>query len=143
MKTKLTQFIPVIIALLIIGFRYFSQWCIITSSSCYGTWIHQIYLTVTNPLFYFSVPLLLAAVILIFVPRSVFNSWLKFAAWAIPLSFILTALTPDSNPGAYMVFYPFYRDDAARLAGELFAGFSFLIIIYKSFVLYRIRRVLG
>jgi hypothetical protein len=31
-----------------------------------------------------------------------------------------------------MDLFPFYRDDAARLAGEVFAGVSLLLIIWKS-----------
>ncbi len=32
-----------------------------------------------------------------------------------------------------MDFFPFYRDDAARLAGEVFAAASLILIIWKWF----------
>ena len=140
MKTKITQFIPAIFALLIIGFRYFSQWCIGAGQICFRTLLDRMYLYITNPLFYFAVFFLLIAFVLVFIPRKIFNSWFKFAIWAIPLSFIFIALTPDSNPGTYMDFFPFYRDDAARLAGELFSAISIILIIWKSIVLHRARR---
>jgi len=133
MKTKIVQFIPAILALLAIGFRYFSTWCIFTTGACYGTIVSHIALTVTNPLYSFSIFFLLIAIILAFVPREIFNSWLKFALWAIPLAIIFIALTPV-NSNAFMDFFPFYRDDAARLAGQLFAGASFILIIWESLV---------
>ncbi len=128
MKPKITQFIPVILALLAIGFRYFSVWCIFTVRTCYGTSIDHISLTVTKPLFYFSLFLLPITIILAFVPRSIFISWLKLAAWAIPLSILYIAMTPVIDNS----LLPFQRDDAARLAGGVFAGVSLLLIIWRS-----------
>ncbi len=136
MKTKITQFIPIILALLAIGFRYFTTWCVFTTRACYGTIISNIALTVTNPLYSFSIFFLLVAIILVFVQRSIFNSWLKFAVWAIPLAIIFIAMTPV-NSNAFMDFFPFYRDDAARLAGELFFGVSLILIIWKWFIIHR------
>lgn len=141
MKTKIIQFIPVLTALVIIGFRYFSQWCIVTSSSCYGTWVHWVYLKVTNPLFYFAIFFLPIALVIVFVQREIFKSWLNLAVWAIPFLIIFIALTPDSNPGALMVFYPFYRDDAARLVGEVFSAISLLLICWKYFASRRFGQV--
>lgn len=98
MKTKIIQFIPALITLVFIGFRYFSNWCINSVPSCYGSLIHQSYQYFTYPLFLFSLFLFPVTLILIFVPRHLFISWLKFAVWAIPLSFIYIATTPVSPP---------------------------------------------
>jgi hypothetical protein len=137
MKTKITQFIPIILALAAIGFSYFSDWCIFANGTCYGTVISHISLSVTQPFFYFfAIYFLPIAIVVIFVPRRVFNSWLKFAAWAIPLAIIFIALTPV-NSNAFMDFFPFFRDDAARLSGELFAAASLILIIWKWIVLLR------
>lgn len=127
MKTKIIQFIPLILALLAIGFRYFSQWCINSVPACYGTLIHQIALEVTKPLYNFSLFFLPIALILVFVPREIFKSWLKLAVWAIPLAIIYIASTPVIDNS----LLPFYRDDAARLAGGVFAGISLILIIWK------------
>lgn len=134
MKNKITQIIPFVLTLLFIGFRYFSNWCIDSFSSCYGSWINQAALSSTKPLYFFSIFFLIVAIILIFVQHSVFSSWLKLAVWAIPLAIILVALTPV-NSNAFMDFFPFYRDDAARLAGEVFSGISLLLIVWKSIAL--------
>jgi hypothetical protein len=133
MKTKITQFIPAILALLAICFRYFSNWCIDSVSSCYGSWISQIALDITKPLYFFALYLLPLTIILIFVPHHLFKSWLKLALWAIPLSVIFIATTPVNFTGIGMDFFPFYRDDAARLAGEVFSGISLILIAYKYF----------
>lgn len=131
---KLIQFIPVILALLATGFRYFGLWCTSPGYLCYRTWIDSNFLEVVNPLYNFSLFVLPIAIILVFIPRHIFNSWLKFAVWAIPLVIIFIALTPVSFTGLGMDFFPFYRNDAARLAGEVFSGVSFILIIWKWFV---------
>jgi hypothetical protein len=128
MKTKIIQFIPALLALMVIGFRYFSLWCINSVSSCYGTWVHQIALEITKPLFYFSVFFLPIAIILMLIQRNIFNSWLKLAVWAIPLSILYIATIPVIDNS----FLPFHRDDAARLVGEVFAAASLALIIWKS-----------
>lgn len=132
MRTKIIQFIPTLLALILIGFRYFSQWCIGAGQVCFRTFLDRMYLYTINPLFYFAISLLPIFLVLVFVPRSIFKSWLRFTTWAVPITFILIFLTPDSNPGAYTDFFPFYRDDAARLAGGVFTVVSLVLIIWKS-----------
>jgi len=127
MKNKIIQFIPAAIALVAIGFRYFSNWCILTNGFCYGTVVSHISLTITKPLYLFSLYFLPIALILIFVPRYLFNSWLKFAVWALPLLFIFIATTPVVDNA----LISFSRSDAARLAGQLFSAVSLLLILYK------------
>ena len=129
MKTKIIQSIPALLVLLAIGFRHFSTWCIDSIYSCYGSLVHQIYQYFTYPLFSFSLFFLPIAIILIFVSRETFKSWLKFAVWSLPLLFIFIAIQP---------VYPQQilsadRDDAARLAGGVFAVLSILLIIWKWF----------
>jgi nitrogen fixation-related uncharacterized protein len=128
MKNKITQFIPVTLVLVVVGFRYFSRWCTGVDQVCFQTIIDRMIPVVTYPLFFFAIFLLPIAIILVFVSQGIFNSWLKFAAWALPLAFIYIAMTPvwDSS------FLPFTRDDAARLAGGVFAAISLLIILYRA-----------
>jgi len=134
MKTKIAQSIPALLALLAIGFRYFSQWCILTNSSCYGTWVHWIYLKITSPLYFFTIFFLPIAIILVFVPREIFKSWMKFAVWSLPLLLIFVATQP-----VFSSFLSTDRDDAARLAGGLFAVISLILIAYKHFSSRRIK----
>ena len=129
MKTKIIQFVPALLILITLGFRYFSQWCILIDSSCYGTWVHRVYLGVTSPVFYFAASSLPIALALAFVPRPTFNSWLKFAAWSVPLLLIFIATQPVA-PGSFLSTD---RDDAARLAGQVFAVASLVLIAWKWF----------
>ena len=87
--------------------------------------------SIGSPLFIFSLWMLFIAVVTAFFSGNIFNSWLKLTAWAIPLSIIFIALVPVSSPGTYLDLFPFYRDDAARLAGEIFAVASLALITWK------------
>ena len=133
MKTKITQFIPALVVLLAIGFGDFSQWCTGAGQICFRTVLDRIIPEITYPLYFFTLYSLPLAIILTLIPRHLFNSWLKLALWAIPLSFIFIAMTPV-NSNAYMDFFPFYRDDAARLAAEAFSVVSLIFIIWKTYV---------
>ncbi len=137
MKTKAVQFLPVMLSLVFIGFRHFSQWCVISNPSCRGTWVHQIYIEFTSPLYFFSLYAFLGVLLVAFVPRHIFISWLKFALWALPLSFIFIALTPVNWMGIGLDLFPFYRDDAARLSGGLVTVASFILIGMRYFSMRR------
>ena len=136
-KSKIIQFVPAGIVLAAIGFRYFSLWCIDSISLCYGTFVHWAFSPFTASLYFFSIYIFPITIILAFVPRQIFNSWLKLAKWAVPLSIIFVAATPVSHMGISLDLFPFYRDDAARLAGEVFATVSLILIIWKSLSLRR------
>lgn len=90
-------------------------------------------LNFTKPLYNLALFLLPISFVLIFIPRNIFNSWLKFAAWAIPLAIIFIAMTPVVDNS----LLPFSRDDAARLAGGVFSALSLLLIIWKWFISHR------
>jgi hypothetical protein len=130
MKNKLTQSIPALLALLAIGFSYFSQWCTAEGHVCNRTVLDQMIPYVTYPLNFFALYVLPITLILIFVSRSTFNSWLKLAVWALPVSLIYIATTHVTS-SAFMDLFPFYRDDAARLAGTAFSLASLLLVIWK------------
>ena len=131
MKIKIIQFIPTLLVLVAISFRYFSLWCTDTGRLCYRTWLDSMFLDVTNPVYLYFLFFLPIAIILAFIPWRTFNSWLKLAVLAIPLSILYVATTPVNFTGIGINFFPFYRDDAARLAGEVFAGASLILVIWK------------
>lgn len=140
MKTKVIQFFPTLFILAVIGFRYFSQWCIISSSSCQGTWVHQIYIGFTSPLYFFSLYSLPAALIVACVPRHIFISWLKLIAGVLPLALIFIAITPVNFMGIGLDLFPFYRDDAARLMGGMVTALSLSLVGVKYFIMRRTPR---
>ena len=140
MKTKTIQFIPIVFVLLSICFGYFSQWCAGTGNACYGTIIDQMIPKITYPLYFFALYLLPIALIITFVPRPIFISWLKLVAWALPLALIFIALTPVNWMGIGLDLYPFYRDDAARLTGGIVTAASLMLVVVKYFIMWRTSR---
>lgn len=85
------------------------------------------------PLFDFSVWVLLSVALMAFLSEKIFKSWLRFAMWAIPFLVLFIATTTVSGSRMGINFFPFYRDDAARLAGGVFAAASLVLIIWKWF----------
>jgi hypothetical protein len=140
MKKRLAQLVPAVLALVGIVSARASYWCMYTTGTCYGTWVSHIYQYVTNPLYNFALYFLPAAVLLIFVPRDAFKSWLKFAVWALPLALISIAMTPVNWTGIGIDLYPFYRDDAARLAGGLVSGLTLILVLLSWIQAWRARR---
>lgn len=128
-KSKLTQMIPVAVVLLAIGFTYLSQWCVSANLSCYDTLIRGIFDGGTSPLYLFTLYFLPITIILVFVPRHTFNSWAKFAAVALPLTFIFIASQPVYPQGMFSTD----RDDAARLASEILSVASLALVIWNYF----------
>lgn len=105
-----------------------SYWCIYSNGYCYGTWIHHIHQSFTNPLYSFALYSLPLAVILVFISRQTFISWIKLAVWAIPLAVLFIASQP-----VVASFLSTDRDDASRLAAIIFTILSLILIVWKRF----------
>lgn len=114
-----------------IGFGDFSQWCATGNHGCVRTVLDQMIPYVTYPFYFFSLYFLPAAILLIFVSRDIFKSWLRLAVWVFPLAFIYIASTPINWTGIGLDLYPFVRDDAARLAGGVITAASLTLVIWE------------
>ncbi len=134
MKSRISQSVPFAITLIGYVIAPTSYWCIYSNEYCYSTWLREVYPYFINPLYNFSFYLLPVTILLIFVPRNIFNSWLKFAAWALPLSVYYIWTTPVTYSGLGLDLFSFYRDDAARLAGTLFAIGSLLVTVPRYLI---------
>ncbi len=124
---KLIQVIPAVLALLVIGFSYFSQWCIHDGGICFRTWLDRTYLYTISPLHFFSLYFLPIAIIVIFVRREVFISWFNFAICAVVLAIIFM-----STQQVYPPMFSTGRDDSAILSGQVFAVISLIVIIWRA-----------
>lgn len=129
MKSKLAQFIPLVIALVVIGYRYLSVWCVDSYSTCYTSWVHWTYQPFTQSLYFFALYSLIVVVVAILVNRTMFNFWASFASWAVPLLLIFIFTQPVFPQS----FLSTDRDDAARLAGIVFTVASLALIGWKAF----------
>jgi hypothetical protein len=82
-------------------------------------------------LFLFSLPLLIFSLITYKMREEVFRSWLHFAYWWIPLSIVLTLLTPDGS-GSWGI--PTIDSEfVAIVFASLFTLISLLIIVWRYF----------
>jgi intracellular septation protein A len=124
------QFVPVVVVVLAIGFRYLSNLCIESSVACYTSVLHQSYASFTIPLYFLTLYLLPLTIILIFIQREAFRSWFKFAAGAIPLLLIFIWTQPVYAQHILST----NRDDAARLAGGVFTVASLILIVWKYII---------
>ena len=85
-------------------------------------------------LFWFSIPLLIVLILLLFFRESVFQSWKKFALIYIPISIILVFLAPEyADSGFGGVRYALDKERATWLLGGIFLITSIFIIIRKHF----------
>ncbi len=96
----------------------------------------HIYFYFTQPLYFFALYTLPIAIALVFVSKTVFKSWLKLAAWMLPLLFIFVATQPVVGS-----LLSTNRDDTARLAGEIFTILSLILIAWKYYVSHRANSV--
>jgi hypothetical protein len=84
MRSRFIQFIPLAVVAGAIGTLYVSDWCILVTKTCYGTWISHIAFSFTEPLYFFALYSLPLAIVLIFIRPDVFKGWLKIALWGCP-----------------------------------------------------------
>lgn len=133
MKKRIIQFIPLTLALLAVAFGYFSQWCIAPDRFCYGTPLEANFLSIISPLYVFALFSLPICILVGFVSRSVFNSWLKLLAPMLLVAFLYVVSTPTNWTGIGLDMFPFFRDDAARVSSEALTLISISLIIWKYF----------
>ncbi len=128
MKIKIAQFVPLVLALLSLGLVRFGQWCTTEGQACFRTELDRMFPYVITPLYFFALYSLPLVVVLAIVPRRAFISWLKLAAWALPLAFIFVASQP-----VVASFLSTDRDDSARLAAQIFTVLSLSLVAWKYY----------
>jgi len=78
-----------------------------------------------------SLPLFLLSLITYKMRDEVFNAWMKFAIWFVPLTMFLTFITPDSSGSLGLP--AFGKGVVAFLLTALFTIISILIILVRFF----------
>lgn len=138
MKTKIVQFVPIILSILLIAFSYFAGKCGVTETCAYYTNFGPYAMSVLEPSLLFTFCLLPIAIILMFVPRTIFQSWFRFAMWFVPLSVVLIAITPVTS-NSWMPLFFISREEVSWYLGALFAVISLILIIWKYFSARRVQ----
>ena len=80
-------------------------------------------------------PLLLFCIITYFLREEIFLAWRNFAFVWIPLSIIITAITPDAS-GSFQVID---KEFVAIIFSGLFVLISLILVAYKFFSLKKTR----
>lgn len=84
-----------------------------------------------EPLYRLAIAVLIPCVVLLLNNEATFRAWFRFAAWWIPLSVLLIALTPV-NGGSWMPLYLVNKETVTFLVGGLFIAISLIGIVRKS-----------
>lgn len=83
------------------------------------------------PLMIFMLWIFPNVIIAVLFSDRIFRLWSRISQWFIPVLLIYIFTTPVNFTGIGLDLFPFYRDDAARLAGEVFTGVSLILLLWK------------
>jgi len=72
------------------------------------------------------------AAVVIFVKKEFFDSWLRLAAWLVPVSLLIIFITPVTS-NSWMPLYFVSREEMAWYLGLLLAATSLLLVLWKWF----------
>ncbi len=130
---KIRNFIPVLIALAFVMLREVALWCNYKVESCPASgYFHSIFPQIINPAYTFSLFFLVPSIVILFVSARIFSTWLKFAAWWIPLSVVVIYIGSSGENGL-MPFYSYSPSELATPMAGLFAIISLVIIAWQQF----------
>ncbi len=130
---KYLRFVPIVIVISGLGFKHLALWCIYVLTECTATsFLHGIFGSLVSPLYLFSTVAIVPALVLIFVKKTTFHSWLRFAAWWLPLSAVLIATTPETS-NSWMPLYFVGKDTVTLIMASLFTAISLILIVWKQF----------
>ena len=88
---------------------------------------------IAQPIFFFSLSLLITCIGLLFSREETFKSWRRFAYWAIPISVILLWIAPTTTGGGLGIsFLSYTKESASWLVSGAFLLISLIIIVRKS-----------
>lgn len=86
-----------------------------------------------QPIFLFSVAILIISIILQFTRESTYLAWRRFAIWAVPIGAVILWLVPASSGGGLGISGPdLTKETASWLISILFLLVSLFIIIKRS-----------
>ena len=94
-----------------------------------------LHLDCVDTLFYSSIvllpvfPLFLFSLITYFMREEVYKAWIKFALWALGISMVLIAITPDMPASGFGPQISFGKSDVALLTSALFVIVSIVLIV--------------
>ena len=100
-----------------------------------------VYKTIAEPLFDFSVAIIIISIFLIFVRQEVFRAWLRFAYVWMPLSLVVIYLSAGWTGGGFGIPNVLDQETVAIIFSGLFVIISLLLVIWKHFTFRRSSQV--
>lgn len=128
------SWVPLTIILSLFGLIKLSYICADNISCIFRSQIWSITFKILSPVSIFCLYSIPLAIVLIFIQKNVFKSWLRFAAWWIPLSILLVAITPETGNQAISYSSVINYANTAKFMAILFTIISLGIIGWKTFV---------
>ena len=88
--------------------------------------------SIGEPLLAFSLISFALLLTLSYLKTSINYSWLRFAAWWLPLSAVLIATTPETS-NSWMPLYFIGKSTVTMIMASLFTAISLILIVWKQF----------
>ena len=131
MQTKITQFIPVTLAVVFIAFTYFGYACADSKNCFAASFFWDNTFSFLEPIQIYLWIVLVPFIVVIFVNETIFQSWLRLAKWFVPLSLLLIFITPVTS-NSWMPIFFVSREDIAWATGGVFSIISLILIICRA-----------
>lgn len=129
---KIVQFVPVTLSIVLIAFSYFGYACA-ESKQCFAApFFWDATFSFLEPLQIYMQIILIPAITIIFIREEIFQSWLRLAAWFIPISLLIIFVTPVTS-NSWMPLFFVSREEMAFATGILFTAVSLILIAWKYF----------
>ncbi|GEM_PF-1362604 len=87
--------------------------------------------SIGSPLFIFMSWILPIIIFAALLRENIFRPWIRLSLWFVPLLILYIFTTPVNFTGIGLDLFPFYRDDAARLAAEIFSVASLVVMVFS------------
>lgn len=130
MKQKFLQAVPFILVFASVTFSRLTADCARHYSTCNGgKLLINLSDWLTDPLYFYSLGFALGAFILLFIDRTIFNKWLRFAVWWVPISIVLIAITPSTS-GQWLPLYFIGKSLLALILGGIFSLIT-IVLVWK------------
>ena len=87
----------------------------------------------------FGPAMLIPLIVLYFIPEPVFHAWKKFALVSIPISMVITILSPSQREGSIFgpSFFSSDKESTIWMMASLFVLISLILIIRKAIIVHR------
>lgn len=135
---RIKRFLPLLLTFIVAAATYLASLCGVYESCIFWSQLYGSVFTIIDPIYIFALFSIPAVLLLPVVKECVFKTWLRFATVWIILSIVVIASTATFSYSWFPI-YDFVREDAAKLMGILFSGFSLFLLAWQSYMPKKVR----